>query len=170
MKRNYSSSFRNLAAILFFALLGYQVSAQTSFTGSWSLNESKSNMGEGRGRRAASAMVVTQDVKLLTVESTRPGPEGGEMKQTAKYNLDGSVSENPGFGDNMSKSTATWSADKTVLTIATAMTFERNGETMTRNSSQIWKLTEGGKILMVENKRTNQEGTEVTTTAAYDKK
>jgi hypothetical protein len=70
----------------------------------------------------------------------------------------------------MSKSTATWSADKTVLTIVTTMTFDMGGESRTMTSSQIWKLSEGGKVLLVDNKRTNREGTEVTTTAAYDKK
>jgi hypothetical protein len=144
--------------------------AQTNFAGNWALNESKSNFGNSQFRMAATSMEVTQDAKVMSVESTVPGRDGGETKRSAKYNMDGSVSENPGFGDNMSKSTATWSADKTVLTIATTMTFDMGGESRTMTSSQIWKLAEGGKVLLVDNKRTNREGTEVTTTAAYDKK
>jgi hypothetical protein len=170
MKSYFKSAFRNLAGVLFLLCLSLNLLAQTNFAGSWALNESKSNLGNSQFRMAATSMVVTQDAKALTVESTSPGFDGGEMKRTAKYNLDGSVSENPAFGDNVSKSTAAWSADKAVLTIATTMTLDMNGETRTMNSSQIWKLTEGGKVLMVDSKRTNREGAEVTTTAAYDKK
>jgi hypothetical protein len=170
MKSYFKTAFRNLAGVLFLLCMSLNLLAQTNFAGSWALNESKSNFGTSQFRMAATSMVVTQDAKVLTVESTAPGRDGGETKRDAKYNLDGSVSENPGFGDNVSKSTAAWSADKTALTIATTMTFDMNGESRTMNSSQIWKLAEGGKVLMVDNKRTNREGAEVTTTAAYDKK
>ncbi|HNX80004.1 MAG TPA: hypothetical protein PKJ24_08970 [Prolixibacteraceae bacterium] len=170
MKSYFKVALRNLAGVAFFVAISLNLLAQSNFAGNWALNESKSNFGNSQFRMAATSMVVTQDAKVLNVESTQPGRDGGEMKRSAKYNLDGSVSENPGFGDNMSKSTATWSADKTVLTIVTTMTFEMNGESRTMTSSQIWKLTEGGKVLLVDNKRTNREGTEVTTTAAYDKK
>jgi hypothetical protein len=170
MKSYFKTALRNLSGVFFLICMSLNLLAQTNFAGTWALNESKSKFGDSQFRMASTSMVVTQDAKALTVESTRPGRDGGEMKSTAKYNLDGSVSENPGFGNNVSKSTASWSADKTVLTIATTMTFDMNGESRTMNSSQIWKLTEGGKILMVDSKRTNREGTEVTTTAAYDKK
>jgi hypothetical protein len=170
MKSYFKTAFRNLAGVLFLLGISLNLLAQTNFAGSWALNESKSNLGNSQFRGTATSMVVTQDAKVLTVESTAPGPDGGEMKRTSKYYLDGSVSENPVFGDNVSKSNATWSEDKTVLTIATTMTFDMNGETRTMNSSQTWKLTEGGKVLMIESKRTNRDGAEMTTTAAYDKK
>jgi len=169
MKRNYSSFFRSFTAILFFALLGYQVSSQTSFAGNWSLNDAKSNLGEGRGRRAASAMVVTQDAKVLTVESTRQGREGGETKTTATYKLDGSVSENQARNSTR-KSTVSWSADKTAMTITSTQPMDMNGESREMKSAETWKLAEGGKVLMIESARRNQDGEEVKTTAAYDKK
>jgi hypothetical protein len=170
MKSLFKSLFRNLTGFFVFLFISANLFAQTNFTGTWALNESKSNFGNSQFRMAATSMVVAQDVKLLTVDSTRPGRDGGEMKQTSKYNLDGSVSENPGFGNNVSKSTVTWSADKIVMTIATTMTFDMNGESRTMNSSQAWKLTEGGKVLIVDNVRTGRDGNEVKTTAAYDKK
>lgn len=170
MKSYVKTALRNLSGVLFLICLSLNLLAQTNFAGNWALNEGKSNFGNSQFRMAATSMVVTQDAKVLNVESTQPGRDGNEMKRTAKYNLDGSVSENPVFGDNVSKSTVTWSADKTVMTIATTMTFDMNGESRTMNSSQIWKLAEGGKVLMIDNKRTNREGAEVTTTAAYDKK
>jgi len=143
--------------------------AQANFAGTWALNESKSNFGDSQFRMAATSLVVTQDAKVLTAESTRPGRDGGEMKTTAKYNLDGSVSENPGFMNTTSKSTVAWSADKTSLTITTKMNFERDGQTQEFTTSQAWKLSEGGKVLLVENTMATPNG-DMKTTAAYDKK
>jgi hypothetical protein len=91
------------------------------------------------------------------------------MKSTAKYNLDGTLSENQMFNSTR-KSTVTWSADKASITIASTMTFDMNGETRTMNSSQTWKLTEGGKVLLLDNVRPGQDGVEMKTTVAYDKK
>lgn len=170
MKSYFKTAFRTAAGALFLVCLSLNLLAQTNFAGNWALNESKSNFGNSQFRMAATSMVVTQDAKVLNVESTQPGRDGNETKRTAKYNLDGSASENPMFGNNVSKSTATWSADKTTLNIATTMTFDMNGESRTMNSSQAWKLTEGGKILMIESKRTGRDGAEMVTTAAYDKK
>lgn len=163
-------TFRTLAGVFFLVCMSMNLLAQTNFAGNWALNESKSNFGDSQFRMAATSMVVTQDAMVMTVESTSPGFDGGEVKRTAKYNLDGSVSENPGRQNSVSKSTVKWSADKTSLTIATAMTFDMGGESRTMNSSQVWKLAEGGNVLMVDSKRTNRDGAEVTTTAAYDKK
>jgi len=152
-----------------FLLTSAGLFAQANFAGTWGFNESKSNFGGGQFRFAATTMVVTQDAKLLSVESTMPGRDGGEMKTSAKYNLDGSVSENQGFMNNVSKSTVTWSPDKTALTIVTKMTFDMNGETRDMTSTAVWKLAEGGKVLMIENTRPGPDG-EMKTTVAYDKK
>lgn len=169
MKSYYKTAIRNLAGVLFFTCIALTLAAQTNFAGNWALNESKSNFGDSQFRRASSAMVVTQDAKVLTVESTRQGRDGAETKTTAKYNLDGSVSENPGRNTTR-KSTVSWSADKSVMTITSTMTMDRNGQSQEVKSSEIWKLAEGGKMLLVDNVRTNMEGNEVKTTAAYDKK
>jgi hypothetical protein len=169
MKSNLKTTLRNMGGVLFLVCLSFNLMAQTNFAGNWGLNESRSNFGDSQFRRAASAMVVTQDAKVLTVESTRQGRDGAETKNTAKYNLDGSVSENPSRNSTR-KSTVTWSADKTVMTISSTMTMDMNGESREIKSSDSWKLMDGGKILMIESLRKNQEGMDVTTTAAYDKK
>jgi hypothetical protein len=160
MKVFFTSALLLLSAGLF---------AQSNFSGTWALNESKSNFGESQFRMAAASMTVTQDAKVLTVESSMPGMDGQEMKTSAKYNLDGTVSENPMFNSSR-KTTATWSADKTSLKLAHTMTFDMGGESRTMNSSDTWKLTEGGKVLLIESARTGRDGAEMKTTAAYDKK
>jgi hypothetical protein len=166
MKKTYKSVFATLLAVSLFSL---NAVAQTNFSGTWSLNESKSDFGGSQFRFAATAMVVTQDAKLLSVESTMPNRDGGEMKASSKYNLDGTVSENPMFNSTR-KTTATWSDDKTTLKMAHTMTFDMNGETRTMNSTETWQLAEDGKVLKVTSFRTGRDGNEMKTVAAYDKK
>jgi hypothetical protein len=162
MKLFLSSALLLLSAGLF---------AQTNFSGSWALNESKSNFGDSQFRMASTTLVATQDAKVLTVETTRPGMDGQETKSTAKYNLDGTPSENPGFGNSVRKSTVKWSADKSSITIASTMTFDMGGESRTITTSETWKLSEGGKVLLLDNVMPGFEGGgEMKTTAAYDKK
>lgn len=144
--------------------------AQTSFAGTWAFNESKSDFGGSQFRYAATTMVVTQDAKVLSVESTMPGRDGGETKASAKYNLDGTVSENPMFNTTR-KSTVTWSDDKASLKMAHTMTFDMNGETRTMNSTDTWQLAEDGKVLKITSVRPNRDGSgDMKTVVAYDKK
>lgn len=151
-----------------FMLASAGLFAQSNFSGTWAFNESKSDFGDSQFRFAATTMVVTQAGNVLTVESTMPGRDGGEMKTTSKYNLDGTVSENP-MCNTTRKSTVAWSADKASMTIASTMTFERDGESREMKSTETWKLTEGGKVLMLESVRPGRDG-EMKITVAYDKK
>ncbi len=169
MKKLYESKLRNILGIVVFSLVSTSLFAQANFSGTWAFNESKSNFGDSQFRFAATSMVVTQDGNNLSVESTMPSRDGGEMKTSAKYTLDGKVSENPMFNTTR-KSTVTWSPDKTSMIIASTMTFDMNGETREMKSTDTWKLAEGGKVLMIESVRLNRDGEEMKTTAAYDKK
>jgi len=169
MKNISISGLRKLSGSLFFLLISAGLFAQANFAGTWAFNESKSNFGESQFRFAATTMVIIQDAKLLSVESTMPGRDGGETKSTAKYNLDGTASENPMFNTTR-KSTVTWSDDKASMKIASTMTFDMNGESRTMNSSETWKLSDGGKLLLIENVRAGRDGAEMKTTVAYDKK
>jgi hypothetical protein len=169
MKKLYTLKFRNILSIAVFTMASTGLFAQTNYSGTWAFNESKSNFGDSQFRFAATSMVVTQDANTLAVESTMPGRDGGEMKTSAKYTLDGKVSENPMFNTTR-KSTVTWSPDKTSMIIASTMTFDMNGETREMKSTETWKLAEGGKVLMIESVRPSRDGGEMRTTAAYDKK
>lgn len=168
MKTKNLSSFRMLPGSVVFLFISATLFAQTNFSGTWGFNESKSDFGGSQFRFASTTMVVTQDAKTLSVESTMPGRDGGEMKTTSKYNLDGSVSENPMFNTTR-KSTVAWSADKSSITITSTMIFERDGQSREMKTTETWKLTEGGKMLMVESIRPGRDG-EMKTTVAYDKK
>ncbi len=169
MKNLNSSMIRSLLTIVVCSMTSTGLFAQVNFSGSWAFNESKSNFGESQFRFAATSMVVTQDASTISVESTMPSRDGGEMKTSARYTLDGKVSENPMFNTTR-KSTVAWSPDKTSMIIASTMSFEMNGETREMKSTDTWKLAEDGKVLMIESVRSGRDGGEMKTTVAYDKK
>jgi hypothetical protein len=168
---NSMKVLRSMMLIGLSFLFFLQVSAQSgavNFSGNWALNESKSKFGDGPFRMASNTLVVKQEANNLTVDKTMQGPDG-EMKMTDKYTLDGKVSENTGMMDMKSKSTVIWSTDKQSITIATSMTFDMNGESREMKSTEIWKLTDGGKTLTVEATNPTPDG-EMKSTAVYDKK
>jgi hypothetical protein len=164
-----ASKFLTIAGL--FLVMFLQVSAQSAsvnFTGSWALNESKSNFGDAQFRMAATTLVVKQDANALSVDRVMPGFDGGEMKTTGKYTLDGKVCENTGMMDMKTKSTVTMAADKKSFVIASTTIFDMNGESMEIKSTETWK-SEGEKTLKIETTSTTPNG-EMKTTAVYDKK
>jgi hypothetical protein len=168
MKNNQSKGNIKLSATLFLLLVSAGLFAQVNFTGTWAFNESKSNFGNSQFRFAATAMTVVQNGNDMTVESTMPSRDGGDMKTNDKYTLDGKVCENPMF-NSVRKSTLTWSEDKSSLTIASVMNFERDGQSQDFKITAIWKLAEDGKVLLIESTFPSPDG-DIKTTVAYDKK
>jgi hypothetical protein len=168
MKNNQPKRDKKLIVSMFLLLVSAGLFAQPNFTGSWAFNESKSNFGGSQFRFAATAMTVVQDGNNMTVESTMPSRDGGERKSTDKFTLDGKVCENPMF-NSVRKSTLTWSEDKSTLTIASVMNFERDGQSQEFKTTAIWKLAEDGKVLTIESTFPSPDG-DIKTTVAYDKK
>mgnify|MGYP003819922359 CR=1 FL=1 len=163
-------------ALFVFFLLSPGIFAQLNFSGNWSFNESKSKFGEGAGGpggrppMAATAMSVTQDASVLTVNQTMNDRDGQEFQTVSKFNLDGSETENAVMMDRIRKSVLTWSADKKSFTINSTMSFERDGETREIKTSEKWSLSSDGKTLMIESTRPTRDGGTRTNTLAYDRK
>jgi hypothetical protein len=157
---------------LFIILINLPLSAQdggNNFSGTWGLNETKSNFGDSQFRMAATLMVVKHEGNILSDDRTQPGFDGNEIKTTEKLTLDGKECENIGMMDSKRKSTVAWSPDKKSMTISSSVTFERDGQTMDMKFSEIWKLGEGGKSLLIESSFISPNG-EMKTSLVYDKK
>ena len=120
---------------------------KTDFSGTWKLNENKSNLGEG-SRFASSQLVVTQKEDKLTVERTATNRNGEEMKFNSDYTLDGKEYEET-VRNRPRKVTANWSDDGKGITISSTSKFERNGEEMVFTSKETWTLSADGKSLTV---------------------
>ncbi|MEI6050273.1 MAG: hypothetical protein WCS03_15325 [Bacteroidota bacterium] len=174
MKKNVSKFLSLLSLTLMLALIAPVLTnaqaGKTDFAGNWVMNTEKSTQPQGGGggqRMGGGNFVATQEANLLTVVRTRIGQDGQSTTTTSKYTLDGKESINTSpRGD--SKSVATWSADGKALNIATSRTMDRNGESVTMKSSEVWALTDA-KTLTVNSTRQGQDG-EVKSTMVYDKK
>lgn len=171
MKQSKIFRFRNFIVLAVFLCFSAEIFAQANFSGNWTFNQSKSQLGDAqggpRGPMAASALTVTQDAKTLTVSQTMQGPDG-EMKIESKFNLDGTPAVNNFIMDMTRKSTITWSADKKAITIVSVIDF--NGNEM--KETETWKLSADGKILYVDSTRPSgpDGGGDMKTKLAYDKK
>ena len=137
------------------------------FTGEWALNESKSDLGEGRAF-AAFKIVVKQEGNTLTIERTRSGRDGEERTNSETLTMDGkeNISENE---RGSSTSVVSWSDDGTTLTIKATREFNRQGETFEMNSTEVWTLAEDGKILSIQSDISSSRG-ERSATLVYEKK
>ena len=161
-----------ISLVLLAIILGLSVSVNSfaqkaNFAGTFKLNEGKSNLGDGP-MRPAYEMAVTQDDNSLSTDRKSQGRDGEERVQTSKYTLDGKESENPGFMNSVSKSTANWSADQKSLTINTTTSFNRDGETMEMKSTEIWTISADGSTLNIDSTRQSPMG-EMKLTLVYDK-
>lgn len=158
-------SIRNLSGLFIFFLTSAGLFAQPNFSGKWSLNESQSNFGNSEFRMAAVTMDIAQNGNILTVESTQPGFDGGEMQQSAKYNLDGQPCENAGFMDMVRKSVITWEDNKNSMIVTTTMAFEGNEF----KTTETWKLSADGKTITIDQVMPMYDG-DMKLKLVYDKK
>jgi hypothetical protein len=158
-KSNHSfKSILVILSVLFFILSSFSNEENTNFTGKWKFNESKSELGEGRFRGAATQLTVSQNENELQIERLSVRPSGEEFRSTEKLTLDGKECTNVVFGDRERKSTATWSEDGHSLTISSVMIFEREGEKMTINTTETWNLSDDGNSLTIDYTSTSPRG------------
>ncbi|MBL7744596.1 MAG: hypothetical protein JNN00_14090 [Chitinophagaceae bacterium] len=137
------------------------------FAGSWTLNESKSELGNF-GRFAARKIKVEQKEDAITISKTSASPGGDDVTTTETLTFDGKTSETTVFGGSKKKSVAKWSEDGKTLSITYTIAFERNGQTFDINGTETWTLADEGKSLSVQTVSSSPQG-ERTTKAVYDK-
>jgi len=142
---------------VFFTTAGF---AQTDFSGTWTLNSSKSKLAERSF--APKSMVIVQQKNEISVESHSEF-QGEERVRTSKYTLDGKECTNPGFRDSEVKSTAVWSGDKKSLTITSKVKMQDSDMTM----KAVYKMD--GKNLVAESSSSSSYG-DRSETQVFDKK
>ncbi len=147
-------------AILLSALILTTVAfAQTDFSGSWKLNNSKSKLGERSF--APKEVVITQNGNDLSIESHSVFQDR-EITRTNKYTLDGKECVNEGFRETEIKSTTVWSDDKKSLKILSKFAMQ-NGE---MNMTAVYKID--GANLVIDSSSSSSRG-DRSETQVYDK-
>ena len=139
---------------------------KVDFSGEWTFNESKSEMGEGRFRRS-SELAVKQQGDELTIERTRTGRDGEERTTSENLTLNGkeTLTERE---NRTTKTTAKWTDGGQVISITSVTTMERDGESFEFSRSETWTLSEIGKTLTIQSSFSSSRG-EGTATLVYDK-
>ncbi len=170
-KMNEKSKLRSILAILFLGVsmlwTSNAMAQNQSFSGTWMLNESKSNLPEMGFRRPASKITATQDNVALNTERLSKGRDGEDRITKETITLDGKECENVVFQDRKRKSIATWSADGKQLTIKSVMIFDFNGETREMKSMEIWQLSDDKSTLTINSTSDGRDG-EIKATLVYD--
>lgn len=158
------SIFAAAPAFVLAASVAVFAQATPDFSGTWTLDPSKSEMpqmgGMGGGRPGGGQMGGGMGPMTITIKQTAEAltidQKMGEMSRTVTYKLDGSESTNPGMRGGEMKSTSKWDGGK-LVTEGTQTMSGPNGE-MTIKSKEVRTLASDGTML-VETTRETPRGT-----------
>lgn len=166
--KNNARQIYSLAVVAFICVAAATV-APINFSGDWTLNEQKSNMGEGNmGRMVAKKLKVTQEEAAIAISRTGTSRDGQETTWEEKLSFDGKEVESTPYGNAKRKSAAKWSDDGKSLTVNSTMNLERDGNQIEIKSVEVWKLSEDAKTLTVDATSTSSRGT-TTRSLVYEK-
>lgn len=129
----------SFAAVLFSAAIFAQA---PDFSGTWTLNTSKSTLG-AEFSMAPKNVIVVQSGNDLSVEKHSEF-QGQEFVSTDKLTLDGKECTNTVFQDMQKKSTCAWSDDKTSLKVVSKMSMGDGGDV---TINEVYKL-DGGSLVI----------------------
>jgi hypothetical protein len=172
--------FFAMAVVCLFAFGAFAQKAP-NFSGTWTLDVSKSKLGD-RNNIESQTLTVTQSDKDIKYETatkrTAPpagsgggggmgggGGRGGDMPAT--FTLDGKdiKMDMPGPGGTTSPATMNgkWDGSKLVLTTVRSFTNPQTGEAITSTTKQTWELGADGKSLTITSDSTSPRGTNSST-------
>jgi hypothetical protein len=150
------------------ALFSFRV-APANFSGTWKLNEGKSDLGQFGARGAASKIVIDQKTDgAVTVTTTSTNFQGEEVVNTDNLTDGKEVEGAGGFPGSKKKSTLKWAADGQSFTINSVISGEFNGQTFEVKINQAWTLSADGKTLTMANSISSAQG-DFNNKAVYDK-
>jgi len=162
-------SFLLLVAFLMTSFVTDAAPKKVKFSGEWTLNEEKSYVAEYGEIMAATKIVIIQKGKKLTIEKFGTSQEGEEYNYSEMYTLDGKECENIMLETTKKKSTVNWSDDKQSLTITSTIWFEFDGNELEVATIEIFKFTEDGDFLSVNQNAYTDFG-DLENILVYDKK
>jgi hypothetical protein len=168
MFKKTSNKFFSLLVISAFLFSFTKPVYQANFSGSWTLNEGKSDLGQFGARGVSSKIVVDQKADGVTTTRSSTNFQGEAVTTTETLTNDGKESESTVFGAAKKKSTLKWAADGQTLTISYSIALDRGGQTMELKGSETWSLGADGKTLTMQTALSTPQG-DISTKAVYDK-
>ena len=166
MKQMRIFQLLGMAVISSFLLTSVNTMAQkVDFSGEWILNESESELGEGRFRLSPE-MNVKQDGNTIMIERSFTTRNGETRTRNETLTMDGK--ENVSEGENRSSTTTVnWSDDANSLTLKSDLVMSRQGETFEAKTNEIWTLNKN--VLTIKSSTSSSRG-DRSVTLVYDKK
>lgn len=149
MKRNFLAG--GAVALLVVSLAVVAASAKANFTGTWTLDKTRS---EGLPPvMKDQVLTVTQTGDKLVIES-KVTTEQGEQVNNETYVLDGKAvdftDKRPNGLEGQGKRTAKWSADGNGIEVTEAITYDTPQGSATVDITRKWTLSADGKALTID--------------------
>ncbi len=138
--------------------------AAPDFSGTWTVNLTRSNAGDGP-QFFPGKYIITRSDSILIVNRIFEG-ESGEFSMTDSLTLNGKEHALAGMFNSKRNVSALMVRD--TLLIKSKIAFERDGETSEMTSTDRWTLKENGKILAVDVRTVSSWG-ELDLSLVYDK-
>lgn len=143
------------------------VPAPANFTGSWVIDEDKSNFGRMGAAFSPARLEIAQADGALTIRSTRIAEATDDQVTEEKLPLDGTAVHSE-FMHSPRVTTAHRSADGQQLTIDSVITPVWSPGTK-MDVREVWRLAEAGCLLIIERSSSTPTGPQ-TTTLVFDRR
>ena len=121
-----------------------------NLSGTWILNDSKSDFGEYGQMWASKKLVIVHKKKNLSIERSSTDMNGQTYTVQESYTVDGEECENPIMEESKKISTVTISDDKSSLVIKSTMYLSFEGQDMEIGTVETMSLGEDGKTLVID--------------------
>lgn len=158
-ERNHSHGLKRTIIPVFLSLMLFTLpllpcnsmpmARKAKFSGTWILNESKSDFGDYGRMWASNKLIIVQKWRKMSIERFSSGPTGEEYNVLENYTMNGEECENPIFEQSKKTSTVTWSDDKQSLTINSKLELEFEGQEMIMDTIETLTLEDDGKALVI---------------------
>jgi hypothetical protein len=156
-----------LLIIPFFTASSLPMGKKASFSGTWILNETKSDFGEYGRMMASDKLVIVQKGKKLTMERYATAPTGETYNYTENYTLDGKECMNPLFENSKKTSTVNKTEDKKGLIFNSTLDLNFEGQSMKIITVENFTLGEDRKSLVIKATASTDYG-DMAVTFVYD--
>jgi hypothetical protein len=152
--KTHLSRFVSLASLLLIIPLltssTLPMGKKVNFSGTWILNETKSDFAEYGRMMASDKIIIVHKGKKLTMERYATAPTGEAYNYTENYTLDGKECVNAPSPEFKKTSTVAKSEDKKGLVINSTLEVSFEGNTMKILTVENYSLQEDGKVMAIK--------------------
>jgi hypothetical protein len=129
-----------------------------NFSGTWNLNEGKSDLGQF-ANIVPKKMKVDQNADSITIVKNSIGFNGEDVEHKETLSFDGKEKESAvSPGSSTRKASAKWSSDGKSLIIDWKLMLDFNGQTAEIKGTETWTLAADGTPLTVESSSSSSFG------------